>query len=242
LYVTASEQNLHFRQVTALLGALGKPYAGSLRHLGFGLISLEEGKLSTREGRVLLLEDVAADAVGLALEEVKKRQEYSEKDAGKIAKAVGISALKYSILRIQAEKDIRFRLADAVKFEGNTAAYLQYTAVRAKNILKKAAAEKAKPATSTTEYSFNAAERRLVSMLAQFPDVCANSARTFSPAALCNYLFEAATHFSSFYDASPVLKAESDAARGARLEIVKAAGNVMAKGLELLSLDVPGKM
>ncbi|MFH1257928.1 MAG: arginine--tRNA ligase, partial [Candidatus Micrarchaeota archaeon] len=138
IYVTASEQNLHFQQVFAILKALGKPYASNLHHIGFGLISLEEGKLSTREGRVLLLEDVIKDAISLALEEVKLRQQYSEKDAAEIAEIVGIAALKYSVLRISSEKDIKFSLREAVKFDGNTAAYLQYTCVRAKNIMKKA--------------------------------------------------------------------------------------------------------
>ncbi|MFH1106761.1 MAG: arginine--tRNA ligase [Candidatus Micrarchaeota archaeon] len=243
LIVTASEQNLHFRQVIALLKALGRPYAENYRHLGFGLISLEGGRLSTRAGRVLLLEEVVASAVSMALEEVRKRQEYSEEEAGKIARAVGVAALKYSILRIQAEKDITFRLADAVRFDGNTAAYLQYTCVRAENILSKASAENGgKTGAGPEEYGFNPGERRLAGMLAQFPAVCENAARSDSPAALCNYLFEVATAFSSFYSGSPVLKAESATARKARLGIVKGSANVLQKGLELLSIEVPEKM
>lgn len=244
LIVTASEQNLHFKQFIALLKALKRPFADDYLHLGFGLISLEEGRLSTREGRVLILEDVVDEAVALALQEVKNRQqEYSEDEAKKIAKAVGVAALKYSVLRIQAEKDIKFRLSEAVKFDGNTAAYLQYTAVRAKNIIKKANAENHKKTmASTDEYSFNRAERKLVSMLALFPSTCENAAKNYSPATLCNYLFELATSFSAFYDASPVIKAENDAVRAARLEIVIAAENVMEKGLELLSLEAPEKM
>ena len=247
IYVTASEQNLHFRQVFAILRALGKPYADRLRHIGFGLISLEEGKLSTREGRVLLLEDVINDAVSLALEEVRKRQQYSDGDAAEIAQIVGIAALKYSIIKISSEKDIRFSLREAVKFDGNTAAYLQYTCVRAKNILRKAKEDGLQPAANTglllpADYPFDSEEKKLILLLGQFPGVVEHSARNLSPYIIGDYLFKLALQFSSFYDTSPVLKAESQKSRGLRLQIVKATETAIQNGLFLLGIDVPQKM
>ncbi|MFH1750068.1 MAG: arginine--tRNA ligase [Candidatus Micrarchaeota archaeon] len=263
IYVTASEQNLHFRQVFAILDALGRSYAHNLMHIGFGLISLEEGKLSTREGRVLLLEDVIRDSISLALAEVGKRQSYSDEAASEIARAVGIASLKYSILRISSEKDIRFSLREAVKFDGNTAAYLQYTAVRAMNIQRKAMeginasggnewnpnhmgaikniAKSAIPQTAQ-DYSFNPDEKKLISLLSQYPQAISHASRNLAPYIVCEYLFKLALQFSSFYDSSPVLKAESLEARQMRLEIVSATRMVMQNGLGLLGIDVPERM
>ncbi|MBI5224950.1 arginine--tRNA ligase [Candidatus Micrarchaeota archaeon] len=243
IYVTASEQNLHFQQVFAILSALQKPFAKNLRHIGFGIISLEDGKLSTREGRVLLLEDVINDSISLALLEVKQRQDYSDREALEIAAKVGIAALKYSILKISSEKDIKFSLREAVKFDGNTAAYLQYTCVRAKNILAKANEGLPIPSPSKNrQYSFTSEERKLVLMLSQFPEVVGHSARNLTPYLLCEYLFKLALSFSSFYDKSAVLKAESTEARTIRLEIVKSLESVMTSGLNLLGINVPAKM
>lgn len=253
VYVTASEQNLHFQQVFAILKLLGKPYADKLSHIGFGLISLEEGKLSTREGRVLLLEDVINDSIALAKEEVMNKQDYSEKDALEIARIVGIAGLKYSILKISSEKDIKFSLRDAVKFDGNTAAYLQYMIVRAKKIIEKAKEEKSaivpnsKPipksiSKSNTAYAYNEEEKRLLFLISQFPQVVEHSCRQMIPYSICDYLFKLALSFTAFYDKSPVLKAESPEAKAARLKIISATLIVMQNGLKLLGIDVPRKM
>lgn len=240
LVVTASEQNLHFRQVFALLKALNEPYAANLRHLGFGLIFLEEGRISTRKGQVLLLEEVLEDAVAYALSEVKTRQHYSEKQQAKIAHAVGVAALKYTVLRTTAEKDITFKLSEAVKFDGNTAAYLQYNCVRAKNVFRKG---KIKNLPQLPEdYEYTAGERHLLSLLAGYPALLASSAPSLSVHAICEYAFKVATAFSLFYASSPVLKAETEEAKAARLNLVKAAETVLENSLEILGIEVPERM
>ncbi len=245
VYVTASDQNLHFKQVFAILKALNKPYAENLTHIGFGLISLEEGKLSTRIGRVILLEEVLNDAVAVAFEEVRKRQQYSENDAREIAKKVGIAAMKYSVLKVSAEKDIKFSFKDAVRFDGNTASYLQYTAVRARNILRKAKAEKDKTLKSKniqTKYEFKEEEKYLIRLLSQYPQTLAHACNNLSPYIICDYLFKLALQFSTFYDKCPVLKAESIEARDARLRIVNSLGITIENGLKTLGINVPSKM
>lgn len=248
IYVTASEQNLHFKQAFAILGALGRPYAKNLRHIGFGLISLEEGKLSTREGRVLLLEDVISDAISMALEEVEKRQQYSKEDASAIARIVGIAALKYSVLRISSEKDIKFSLREAVKFDGNTAAYLQYMSVRAKNILRKAKEEEGgkgrggRNKSKSSAYQFSPEERSLILHISQFPEAVEHAARNLAPYIICEYLFKLALQFSVFYDSMPVLKAQTKESREMRLEMVKATQNTLESGLALLGISIPEKM
>jgi arginyl-tRNA synthetase len=243
IYVTASEQNLHFQQVFAILKAMGREYSQKLRHIGFGLIFLEEGKLSTREGRVLLLEDVINDSISLALEEVKSKQDYTDPEGRKIAKIVGIGALKYSVLKISSEKDIKFSLKEAVKFDGNTSAYLQYSIVRGKKILFRAkgvTASKGKQIDGP--YDLNSEERKLVLLLSQFPAVIENSAKNLAPYIICDYLFKLALQFSSFYDKSPVLTAETRRAMAARVQIVKASIQVLENGLDLLGINVPEKM
>ncbi len=243
IYVTASEQNLHFQQVFAILKALKKPYADRLTHIGFGLISLEEGKLSTREGRVLLLEDVINESISLALEEVRKRQHYSEADAHEIARVVGVGALKYSVLRISAEKDIKFSMREAVKFDGNTAAYLQYTVVRAQNILRKAEEEKIRiTASKIKNYLFAPEERILAMLISQFPGVVEHARKSLAPYIICEYLFKLALQFSSFYDSCPVLKAETEDALQARLKITQATCITLENGISLLGIGIPEKM
>ncbi|MBU1197105.1 arginine--tRNA ligase [Candidatus Micrarchaeota archaeon] len=240
LYVTASEQNLHFQQVFALLLALKKPFADRLMHLGFGLIFLEEGRISTRKGHVVLLEDVLQTAKEYALKEVQQRQRYTPKEAEAIAHSVGIASVKYSVLKVTAEKDITFRLKDAVRFDGNTAAYLQYTIVRAKNIFRKGnvseipALPKALP--------MHDQEKRLIALLSSYPDVLSAAAHSRAPHAVCTYAFSLATQFSLFYDACPVLKAESEESKAFRLHLVKSTETVLESALDVLGITVPERM
>ncbi len=238
---TAAEQNLHFRQLLRLLELFGKPYASTYHHVGFGTIDLPSGKMSTRKGNVVFLEDVLNEAIGFALKEVQSRQQaYAPETQQEIARSVGIAALKYSVLRIQMEKNIVFVPEEAVKFDGNTASYLQYMAVRAKNVFRKGKISQLP--SLPTSYAFNSKEQELVSLLSFYPSVVSSSANSFSPQALCDYAFKLATCFSSFYDACPVLKAETDEAKAARLHLVKSTQGVLESALGLLGIQVPERM
>ncbi|MCX6768064.1 MAG: arginine--tRNA ligase [Candidatus Micrarchaeota archaeon] len=260
-YATAAEQNLHFRQAFAFLKILGRPYAGRCAHVGFGLVSLPEGRISTRHGRVVLLEDMLAEATAEARKEVEARlaqiaertgKKYSAKDVEGIAREVGVGASKFAMLRVSPEKEILFDFKKIVSFEGDTGAYLQYTFVRAANILRKAGMEKAgktgaggaggKSAVSGGgSGAWEEEEKRVAKMVSFYPRVVSDAAKSYRPHIVCDYLLKLAADFSSFYEKCPVLKAEGGA-RARRLEIVEAVKTVLGNGLELLGIAAPEKM
>ncbi|NYZ75344.1 arginine--tRNA ligase [Candidatus Micrarchaeota archaeon] len=246
IYVTGSDQNMHFRQVFKILELLGRPYADRLKHIGFGLISLPEGKFSTREGRIVLLEDLLSAAAEEAKNEILERktqteertgEEYSEKEVEETARAVGVGATKFAFLRVGAEKNILFDLKRVVSFEGDTGAYAQYTLVRCFNILRKAG--KTKP---VFKGALAPEEQRLSRSLADYPLVVQGAAGSLAPHVVCDYLLRLCADFSSFYEACPVLKAESSEAVARRLALVKAASIVLENGLGLLGINTPKRM
>ncbi len=245
IYVTASEQNTHFRQVFKLLELMGRGYSAKMEHIGFGLIFMEGGqKLSTRKGQVLLLEDVLNSAVEKAGEEIG-RQGYSDEEKKTIAEQVGIAAVKFAVLRVTSQKDIHFSPEKSVSFEGDTGAYVQYTFVRSKKILEKAAAEGALGATAGGaggKYAYLPEERLVAKTIAEFPSVVKNAAESRQPNQVCDYLLRLCAAFSSFYTNCPVLKADSAQAREKRLEIVKATNLTLSEGLGLLGMKTPEKM
>jgi len=252
-YATAAEQNLHFRQVFAFLALLGRPFAEKCAHVGFGLVTLPEGKMSTRLGRVVLLEDVLNEAVGAARKEVESRlgqieertgKKYSGKELDGIARGVGIGSLKFAVLRVSPEREIGFDFKKMVSFDGDTGAYLQYTFVRAASILRKAAGKEAGKAVGREESSgasWMDEEKRVVKKIAAYPRVVSDAAKSFRPHVLCDYLLGLAADFSAFYEKCPVLRAGGPARRR-RLEIVKAVENVLGGGLGLLGMAAPEKM
>ncbi len=246
IYVTANEQNLHFRQVFATLKKLGRNYNN--RHVGFGLIKIEGTKLSTREGKVLLLADVIHEAQEEAKAQIISRDTNTDIkpiELNKRALAIGLAALKFAVLKVSAEKDINFDFKSMVSFEGDTGAYLQYSLVRCKSILEKATTLKTgATATLVKEETpeLNQEEKELLLHISAFPNVTASAAKSLSPHVLCDYLLKTAASFSKFYSMHSVLDAESEAMKQQRLEIVKGTANVMQKGLELLGITPLDRM
>ncbi len=237
LYITGNEQNLHFQQLFAILKKLGRNYNN--KHLGFGLIKIEGEKLSTREGRIILLEEVINKAKEAAKQEILKREQLSGKELEKRSLAIGLSALKFSILRVSPEKEINFDYNSMVSFEGDTGPYVQYSLVRCRSILQKAEKQKKE---AKKKYELNPEEKQLLLYLSQFSLVIENAARNSAPHALCDYLLRLAACFSKFYATHSVLDAETQQARETRLKIVKATANVLEKGLTILGITPLEKM
>ncbi|MFH0922545.1 MAG: arginine--tRNA ligase [Candidatus Micrarchaeota archaeon] len=235
---TSSEQNTYFKQIIRTLKLLGRKYAEHYKHVGFGLITLEEGKLSTREGRVVFLEDVLNDAIAYAKDEVIKRaHDYPKKEINEIAKIVGIGAAKFAVLRITPERNIMFNLKRIVNFDGDTGAYVQYTAVRSKSIIRKSGAPKIK---ADKDWKFNSQERSVVRLLADYPLVLQNCASSLSTHPLCNYLLELCAAFNTFYANTPVLEGGSE--RDKRIAIVSAVSHTLENGLSMLGIKTPERM
>lgn len=240
IYVVGAEQRLHFRQLFATLRKLG--YTGvSYAHVEFGLITLPEGRMSTRRGRVVFLDDVLDEAVARARLLVEKNQELSGEEKDEVARIVGIGAIKYADLSQNRVKNIVFEWDRMLALDGDSAPYLQYTYVRARGIMRKGAAPYPTGgidirATETPE------EWALIKHLARFPEAVREATRTYHPHVVANYLYHLAQAFHAFYHQAPVLQAADEPLRDSRMALVRATAQVMRTGLGLLGIQVPERM
>ncbi|MBS3070447.1 arginine--tRNA ligase [Candidatus Micrarchaeota archaeon] len=237
--VTGSDQLMHFKQVYKMLELMGRDYTNRFKHVGFGLIYLEGGKLSSRKGNVFFLEDLLDDAIESASAQIRGRETMGKKEIKGIAQTIGVGSIKFGFLRVSNAKNITFNPEKAVSFEGDTGAYVQYNAVRAKNILRKAGGNTKASVPKNTQ--FNDAERKVSFMLSLYPDVARRVSENFEPHALCDYLLKLSAAFSEFYEKCPVVQSEG-AERQKRLAIVAATLNAIESGLSLLGITVPKKM
>lgn len=239
IYVVGAEQKLHFQQLFKVLELMGYPHVKDCYHIWFGLVTLPEGKISTRKGRVVFIEDVLNKAVELAQKEVEaKNPELPAAEKKLVAKAVGVGAIKFADLSQNKIKDIVFDLDKMVTFDGDTGPYLQYAHVRTCGILKKLG-KLEKP-----DFSLLAKpeEKQLITKLAAFPDVVRKAALDFETHALADYLLALAHTFSLFYDKCPVAKEDNASLKAARASLVKGTQNVLCTGLALLGIEAPERM
>jgi len=241
IYVVGSEQTLHFRQIFKTLGLLGYDER-KFSHAAFGMVSLPEGKMSTREGRVVFLEDLISEAKVRAKKIVEqKNHELSGEEKDRIAEAVGIGAVIYSDLSQSMGKNIVFSWDKALSLEGDSAPYLQYTYARAKSILRKASdAEIAPPAGGKINITTER-EENLILLIARFPDISKQAAIFSAPHSIAEYLNDLAQAFNRFYAQDSVLDADPKV-RSARLAIVQATAQVVKNGLTLLGIKTLERM
>ena len=236
--VLGEDHKLEAKQVEIalkLIGAKTIPKA-----VFYSFVTLPGGKMSTRRGRVVYLDDLIDEAVARAFEEVKKRRgnELTEEKIKHIAKLVGLGSIRYNILKIQPEKDIVFKWEDALNFEGYSAPFIQYAHARASSILRKMPSPgkvDVKPLTHQQEIA-------LVKLLARFPDVIKEACGNNRPNLIANYLYDLAAQFNQFYRDCPVIKAENKKLRDARLALVQATSITLRNGLYLLGISAPEEM
>jgi arginyl-tRNA synthetase len=240
LYVVGSEQKLYFKQLFKVAELLG--YKTTLEHIDFGLIRLPEGKLSTRAGRVIFLEDVIKESISKVKDVIGKKITGREKD--EISKIVGIGAIKYADLSQSRIKDIVFDWNKIVTLKGNSGPYLQYQYVRIISILKKAETpdNKIKVAKIKPELLNSQEEIKLIKTIAKFNDALKKVTINFETHILTDYLFNLSELFSVFYEKHSVLKANSKDLKVSRLYLCQITSDILKKGLKLLSIDVPKKM
>ncbi len=231
LYVVASEQELNFRQLFAAADRLGLETEGS-EHISYGLLSLPDGSMSSREGRIERQADLLDEAVKRAKEKGGEKMEREVENA----EAIGIGAVKYANLSVSRKKDIQFDWDRALSFEGDSGPYLQYSNTRAKSILQKAEEE------GELSGRPEEAEYRLLKQLAEFPERVESAARQREPAKVANYLSTLAEEFNSFYHSTPVIQAEGEDTRKRRLRIVELFVDVTDAGLELLGIEALEQM
>jgi arginyl-tRNA synthetase len=240
LIVTDERQQLHFRQLFATGRRLG--VSAKLEHIWFGLMRLPEGTISTREGKLIALEQLLDEAERRAFEVGREHSpELSDSELKEVARVVGIGAVKYNDLSKDRQTMVTFTWDKALSLQGNTAPYLQYAYARMRSILRKAAAESAEPGTIASIESLSPVERALISKLVWYPEAVEQVARTARPHILTDYLFELAATFSTFYTEEPVLKAERQV-RDARLALCDLTSETLRHGLELLGIEVLERM
>jgi len=234
IYVTANEQNLHFKQFFKILELLGYDWVKKCEHVGFGLIFLPQGKISTRKGRVVFLKDVLDRIVNLAKEEIEKR-EYITENIDDVAEKIAIAALRFAILSVDNNKEIHFDWNKILNFDGKTGPYLLYSYVRANSILEKAS----KNVDNFDVSELTSEEISLLRKLISFESIIKSSSRSNQPHTFANYLFELAKIFTEFYHNNKVIGSEKE---DFRIALVFAFKLFMKKGLEFLGIKPVERM
>ncbi len=236
LYVVGSEQTYYFEQLKAVLLEMGLPSAQELHHIPFGLITVNGKKLSTRSGRIILLDEVLDDAIRLAKEQIEaKNPDLADKD--EVAKQVGVGAIVFGDLKNERTNNIDFVLEDQLKFEGETGPYVQYSHARAESILRKAG-----------DINFHKADKQLddpaawetVTALNEFPDVIESACKDFEPSEIAKYALRLAKSFNKYYAHSKILVEDDKLA--SRLSLVKSVSIVLKESLNLLGVEAPDAM
>lgn len=236
LYVVGSEQTYYFKQLKAVLLEMGLPSAENLHHIPFGLITVNGKKLSTRSGRIILLDEVLDDAINLAKKQIEaKNPDLANKD--EVAKEVGVGAIIFGDLKNERTNNIDFVLEDQLKFEGETGPYVQYSHARAESILRKASAV---DFHTTDKEVDDPAAWETVTTLNEFPSVVESACKDFEPSEIAKYSLKLAKAFNKYYAHSKVLV--EDDKLGARLALVKSVSIVLKESLNLLGVKAPDEM
>jgi arginyl-tRNA synthetase len=244
IYVVDVRQSLHMQQAFAILKLWGFPQSEKCYHLGYGFVSLPEGAMSARRGRVVLFKDVADEAVKRVLSvEAEKSAEIPAEQREKIANQIGLGALVYSMLSVDNNKDIVFDINEALSFDGRTGPYIQNAYVRANSILKKANVSKLETLkTGTFNYELSKHEIELIEQISRFPQTVEQAANEYRPLVMASYTYDLANTFHSFYHAVNVMQTEDEKVKNARLRLVAAAKQTIENALRLLDIQAPDVM
>ncbi len=244
LHVVGSEQELFFKQVFKTYELLESPMAEKSKHIAYGLVMLPEGKMSSREGTLVLYDELFEKMMEMARKEIKERHKHlSAAEAEERAKTIAFGAMRYSMLSRENNKNFVFDWEQALQFEGDTGPYLQYAHARACNVLKKARREKKEKVGLHVDYGLFAHEHeiKLIKKLAKFNDAVSEAALSYHPHIVAHYLNELAQAFSEFYHTCPVIS-EVETVMRARLLLVDAVRQVLENGLRLLGINAPKEM
>ncbi|PLX24805.1 arginine--tRNA ligase [Candidatus Parcubacteria bacterium] len=243
VYVVASEQDYHFKVLFLILEKLGYQWSKNLHHLSYGMVDLPDGKIKSREGKTADADDLIAQMIDKAKEimsQAEKKVETNDKDKKKIARDVGIGALKFFMLSTNPQKNITFVPDESISFDGYTGTFIQYTHARISTMLKKAGKINSIKKLETIDY--NDEEKKLLKLLANFPQTIKNAAIDYNPAHLSQYLFNLAKTYNNFYQHHSVLNAEDENLKQIRVNLSQETKEVLAKGLKLLGIEAPDVM
>lgn len=246
IYVVGNEQNYHFQVLSILLDKLGFKWGKDLVHFSYGMVELPEGKMKSREGTVVDADDLMASMIDVAKEtsqELGKLDGLTEAEAADIARIVGLGALKYFILKVDARKNMTFNPKESIDFNGNTGPFIQYTYARICSILRKAAeAGIALPTTFQASISLSTKEENLIQTLADFPAIVKQAGTDYNPSILANYTYDLVKEFNQFYHDFSILKEENEDIKRFRLLLSTNVAKVIKQGMALLGIEVPERM
>ena len=243
IYVVGNEQNYHFQVLSILLDRLGFKWGKDLVHFSYGMVELPNGKMKSREGTVVDADDLIAEMIADARktsEEHGQSKDFSEAEKSKIARIVGLGALKYFILKVDARKNMLFNPAESIDFNGNTGPFIQYTYARIQSILRKAGDSAA--FNGAVAYEPNGKEVELIQKLNAFKDAVADAGQNYNPAGIANYTYELTKLFNQFYHDYSILSADTDAEKMFRLKLARNVGKTIKNAMELLGIEVPERM
>ena len=247
IYVVGNEQNYHFQVLSILLDRLGFKWGKDLVHFSYGMVELPNGKMKSREGTVVDADDLVTsmieNAKTLSEDKVNKLEGITEDEKNEIARIVGMGALKYFILKVDARKNMLFNPEESIDFNGNTGPFIQYTYARIRSILRKAEAQSiALPASLADDAPLNEKEIALIQKLNDFGAAVAQAGIDYSPSGIANYCYELTKEFNQFYHDYSILNADTEAEKITRLVLAKNVAKVIKNGMALLGIEVPERM
>lgn len=246
IYVVGNEQNYHFQVLSILLDKLGFEWGKDLVHFSYGMVELPEGKMKSREGTVVDADDLMEEMIQTAKatsEELGKSKDYSEEEANEIARIVGLGALKYFILKVDARKNMTFNPKESIDFNGNTGPFIQYTYARIRSVFRKANELALNlPTELPTELEISEKEMGLVQSLSDFTEVVQQAGKDYSPSGIANYVYDLVKEYNQFYHDFSILREEDPTIKAFRLVLSANVAKVIRLGMNLLGIEVPERM
>lgn len=246
IYVVGNEQNYHFQVLSILLDKLGFEWGKSLVHFSYGMVELPNGKMKSREGTVVDADELVAEMVRQAREtadESGKFADMPEEEKAQVARIVGMGALKYFLLKVDARKNMLFNPEESIDFNGNTGPFIQYTYARIRSILRKAAEAGIEvPAQLPTDVELSAKEEALVQHVADFANVVRQAGQEYSPSSVAAYCYDLVKEYNQFYHDFSILREEDAKKRAFRLVLSKNVAKVVRLGMSLLGIEMPERM
>lgn len=247
IYVVGNEQNYHFQVLSILLDRLGFKWGKDLVHFSYGMVELPNGKMKSREGTVVDADDLVVSMIQnartLSEDKVNKLEDITEEEKNNIARIVGMGALKYFILKVDARKNMLFNPEESIDFNGNTGPFIQYTYARIRSILRKANVQGINiPASVEANAPLNEKEIALIQKMNDFGAAVAQAGVDYSPSGIANYCYELTKEFNQFYHDYSILNADTEAEKTTRLVLAQNVAKVIKNGMELLGIEVPERM
>ncbi len=249
IYVIADEQNYHISILKLILKKLGEPCAEGIYHLSYGMVELPTGKMKSREGTVVDADDMVDEMIALAKEQTEtagKTEGFTPKELADLYETIGLGALKFYLLRVDPKKKMIFNPKESIDLHGFTATFIQYAHARICSILKKENIPLSLDSNQFANFKptlpIEKLEKEIISLLEQYPNILAESAKEFNPSTICNYCFLLAQTFNSFYDIHSISKAENEEKKQLRLMIIIMTATTLKNGMNLLGIKVPNKM